>query len=91
MRKTGKYKMSKQRGDDVNFWDKPRLYANHSKNDKEAEWLLIEAKIPYEDMGPSWDIPTPYLEYGPWRYFGIDAIKRFIESWKKGELPPLEL
>lgn len=72
------------------YWIKPRLHANHGREDKEAVRLLQMAKVPYEDMGPSWELPTPFLEYGPWKFTGIEGIKDFINRWNKGNLPPME-
>jgi len=70
---------------------KPWLHANHSREDKEAIRLLQEKKIPYEDMGPSWELPTPFLEYGFWTFTGIKGIKCFVEKWEQNKLPPVEL
>lgn len=69
---------------------KPWLYANHNREDKEAIILLRKEKVPYENMGPSWEFSTPFLKYGIWKFDGIKGIKDFIKRWKNGNLPPLK-
>ena len=65
---------------------KPWLYANHSKEDRKVVQLLREAKVPYEDMGPSREIFIPVLEYGPYEFTGLKEIGNFIKRWKQGLL-----
>jgi len=70
---------------------KPWLFANHSREDKEAIRLLHETRVPFENMGPSWETPTPFLEYGPWKFVGIEGIKHFIDIWTDDNLPPIKI
>ena len=69
----------------------PRVYFNGSQEDKVAMRLLAKARVPYVPIGRTGLEPTPYLEYGYWRFDGTKGISRFIQSYKAGKLPPLEV
>lgn len=69
----------------------PRMYFNGSQDDKLAMHLLAKAKVPYVPIGPTTLEPTPYLEYGYWRFEGIEGISRFIQGFASGKLPPLDV
>lgn len=65
-----------------------RLFSNGSEEDRKAFDLLQKAKIPFANYGPTSEDPTPYIEYGFWRYQGLDGIKSLIFDWKNDTLPP---
>lgn len=67
----------------------PKLYYNSGKQDKLALELLAKAGISYIAMGPTTVEPTPFLEYGYWKYEGIGGISKFISVWKEDRLPSL--
>ena len=69
----------------------PRMYFNGSQDDKLAMQLLTQARVPYVPIGPTTMEPTPYLEYGYWRFEGVKGISRFIEALANGKLPPLNV
>ena len=69
----------------------PRIYFNGSQDDKFAMQLLAQAKMPYIPIGPATLEPTPYLEYGYWRFEGLRGISRFIEAFTNHRLPPLDI
>lgn len=73
------------------FSEKPRLYCNTGEEDKNALQLLTEADIPYINLGPTSEEPTPFLEYGYWRFSRIQGIKEFIKKWQSEKLPPLDV
>jgi hypothetical protein len=52
--------------------------------------LLREADIPFTEFGPTSMEKTPILEYGYWRFHGINSIKKFVEKWKQGNRPSLD-
>ena len=71
--------------------EKLRLYCNTGKEDKMAIDLLMKARIPFINLGPTLEQPTPFLEYGYWKFSGIRVVLEFIERWKNEKLPPLDL
>lgn len=73
------------------FLGKPRLYCNTGKEDKNVIELLMEVDIPYINLGPTSEEPTPLLEYGYWRFYGIQGIQDFIWRWQNKKLPPLDV
>ncbi len=73
------------------FLERPRLYCNIGEEDKKALQLLMNAGIPYIDLGPTSEEPTPFLEYGFWRFSRIKGIQEFISLWQKKELPPIDV
>lgn len=68
----------------------PKLYYNGRKDDQLAIDLLAEAGIAYVAMGPTTFEPTPYIEYGYWKYDGIKGISRFIDAWRQERLPSMQ-
>jgi len=70
---------------------KVKLFSNGYKEDKKAIILLLQNDIPFVNYGPITEEITPLLEYGYWRYYGYEAIKDFVNSWKSNNLPNLEL
>ena len=70
--------------------DKPRLYCNTGQEDKAAIRLLTKAGIPYVNLGPTSEEPVPFVEYGYWRFSGIQGIQTFILKWQSKKLPPLD-
>ena len=68
----------------------PKLFSNGGGEDKEALFLLMEASIPFVNIGPTTEDPTPYVEYGHWRFFGLEGVKKFVERWKGGDLPQVD-
>jgi len=69
----------------------PRLYANASHEDGVAIRLLVEAHIPYTNLGPIVGEHTPFVEYGYWRFQGIKGIAEFVDRWRANKLPPLDM
>lgn len=67
--------------------ESPKLYINNDEEDIEALKILIEAKVPFRDMGSCQELPTPFIEYGDWRFGKIMGIMKFIELWKTEKLP----
>ena len=72
------------------FPKKVILCVNGNSTDREAYFLLKEAGIDFV-LAPTADISEPSVIYGIWEYEGLKEIKRFIERYKKGELPPLRI
>ena len=70
---------------------KVKLFSNGGKEDKEAFFLLLNNEIPFINFGPTSDTPTPIVEYGHWKYIGLEQINQFVSRWKTGELPSLNL
>ena len=68
----------------------PRVYFNGSQDDRLAIRMLNRAKIPFVPIGPTSLEPTPYLEYGSWRFEGLKSISRFVKAWNSRSLPPLD-
>lgn len=61
------------------------------EDDVEAMRLLKEAGIPFVNCGPTSEEKTPLLYYGHWIFQGLQDVKDFVEGWKTGKLPPLDL
>jgi|GEM_PF-1568964 len=61
------------------------VYTNDLEEQGMIYPLLQEANIPFVEFGPTSEEGTPYLEYNHFRFDGIDAIKDFVEQWKKEE------
>ncbi len=54
--------------------------------------LLCKENIPYIFVGPKSIEWFPHIEFGLYyRYEGLEAITRFVERWKQGIIPPLEI
>ena len=73
---------------------KPMLYYSTGEEDRDVRTMMQVSGVPYEsegaiDSGP--EEPTPYLEYGYWRYEGKGEIEKFIKAWKKDKLPPTDI
>lgn len=68
-----------------------RFYSNDTEESREILQLLMEAEIPYINLGPVSELQTPSIQYGHWEYHGLKSIKNFIENnWKTGKLPRLD-
>jgi len=71
---------------------KIKFYSNNTETSRRILQLLIEANIPYIDLGPVSELQTANIRYGKkWDYYGLKSIRNFIENnWKTGKLPPLD-
>ncbi len=68
----------------------PRLYCNTGEEDRNVIQLLTKERIPFINLGPTSEEPTPFIEYGPWRFSQIQGIQEFIWRWQNKKLPYLE-
>jgi hypothetical protein len=73
------------------LWNKPRLYFTSKEEGKDAIVLLVESRIPYIGLSLSPGEPGPFLEYGYWRFYGLQGIKEFVKRWEGQNLPALEI
>jgi len=69
----------------------PALHCGSNEEGARAAALLDAAGISYVDMGPIEDVTIPYVKYGPWKFRGIKEIERFVERWKAGQQPQMNL
>lgn len=70
---------------------KIKFYSNNTETSRRILQLLIEANIPYIDLGPVSELQTSNIRYGNLNYYGLKSIRNFIENnWKTGKLPPLD-
>jgi len=50
--------------------------------------LLCSADIPHLYIGPKSIERFPHIEWGLWyKYEGLSEITRFVERWKRGDIP----
>jgi len=57
------------------------LYSNGKDEDIEAYQLLKKANIPFKNFGPTNDEQTPYIEFGYWKYIGLNEITQFVNNY----------
>lgn len=69
---------------------KVRFYAgvDCDEENRKTRFLLCGANIPYLYMGPKSIERFPHIEWGLcFRYKGLAEITRFVERWKRGDIP----
>ena len=57
------------------------------KENRKALGLLRNAGIPVAWIGVKQSEQFPHIEWGYSRYEGLRSIARFVEKWKKGNIP----
>jgi len=58
------------------------------EENRKALGLLRNAGIPVAWIGVKELEQFPHIEWGHLRYEGLKSITRFVEQWKKGDMPP---
>jgi hypothetical protein len=64
---------------------KIKFYSNNTMESRKILQLLIEANIPYIDLGPVSELQTANIRYGKCDYYGLKSIRSFIEEVIKEE------
>jgi hypothetical protein len=70
-----------------NLEPKVELYAGVSEKDRTAVELMNDSGIDYDDKGPDFEYPTPYIKYSFYRFHDLPGVSMFIQLYKENNLP----